>query len=83
MELSKDILTLIGSRITELRMLNKQTQNDLEYLTGIDTGEISKYEKGKRNLTIKTLCKFAIALRVHPKEIFNFELDIREYLNED
>ena len=83
MELSKELLSLIGSRITELRILNNQTQNDLEFLTGIDSGEVSKYEKGKRNLTIKTLSKFAIALKVHPKELLNFELDISKYINED
>lgn len=82
MDLSKDLLVLIGSRIVDLRNLNNQTQNDLEFLTGIDAGEISKYETGKRNITIKTLSKFAIALKVHPKELFNFELDINEYQNE-
>lgn len=83
MDLSKDLLTLIGSRIVELRTLNNQTQNDLEFLTGIDKGEISKYEKGKGNITIKTLSKFAIALKVHPKEFFNFDFDISKYNTED
>ncbi|MEG0915861.1 MAG: helix-turn-helix transcriptional regulator [Myroides sp.] len=79
MDLNKDILTLIGHKIIELRKLNKQTQNDIEFLTGIDTGEISRYESGKRNLTIKTICKFALALNVHPKELLDFEFDITKY----
>ncbi|PZO26587.1 MAG: XRE family transcriptional regulator, partial [Flavobacteriaceae bacterium] len=34
---------------------------------------------GKRNLTIKTLAKFALALNVHPKDLFNFKFDIQKY----
>ena len=83
MELNKDILELIGKRIIELRKINNQTQNDIEFLTGIDTSEISRYESGKRNITVKTVCKFALALNVHPKELFNFDFDIKKYQTED
>lgn len=83
MEASQDLLELIGKRIIELRKINNQTQNDLEFLTGIDTGEISRYEGGKRNITVKTVCKFALALNVHPKELFNFDFDINKYQTED
>lgn len=83
MQLSDELLELIGKRIFELRKINNQTQNDIEFLTGIDTGEISRYESGKRNITIKTICKFAFALNVHPKELFNFDFDINKYQTED
>ncbi|WP_343609784.1 helix-turn-helix transcriptional regulator [Chryseobacterium oranimense] len=74
---------LIGKRIVEIRMRNNQTQQDLEFLTGIDSAEVSKYEKGKRNLTLKTMIKFAVALKVHPKELFDFDFDINRYKNEE
>ena len=83
MEMSADLLELIGKRIIELRKINNQTQNDIEFLTGIDTAEISRYESGKRNITIKTISKFAVALNVHPKELFNFDFDIKKYKTED
>lgn len=83
MEATNDVLELIGKRIIELRKINNQTQNDIEFLTGIDTGEISRYESGKRNITIKTICKFALALNVHPKELFNFEFYIEKYKTKD
>lgn len=79
MELNADLQKYIGRRICELRLKNNQTQQDIEFLTGIDSAEVSKYESGKRNLTLKTLMKFASALQVHPKELFDFEFDIKKY----
>ena len=83
MELNKDLQIYIGKRISELRVRNKQTQQDIEFLTNIDSAEVSKYESGKRNLTLKTLMKFASALQVHPKELFDFEFDIKKYKLDD
>ena len=79
MEFSADLQKYIGRRISEIRLKNNQTQQDIEFLTGIDSAEVSKYESGKRNLTLKTLMKFARALQVHPKELFDFEFDIKKY----
>lgn len=83
MDFQEDLRILIGKRIVEIRMRNNQTQQDLEFLTGIDSAEVSKYEKGKRNLTLKTMIKFAVALQVHPKELFDFDFDINRYKNEE
>jgi transcriptional regulator with XRE-family HTH domain len=79
MEVNADLQKYIGRRISEIRLKNNQTQQDIEFLTGIDSAEVSKYESGKRNLTLKTLMKFARALQVHPKELFDFEFDIKKY----
>ena len=79
MEFNADLQKYIGRRISEIRLKNNQTQQDIEFLTGIDSAEVSKYESGKRNLTLKTLMKFARALQVHPKELFDFEFDIKKY----
>ncbi len=79
MDLNADLQKFIGRRISEIRSKNNQTQQDIEFLTGIDSAEVSKYENGKRNLTLKTLMKFARALQVHPKELFDFEFDIKKY----
>lgn len=76
MDITKDFLKGIGEKITEFRELNKFTQNDLSFLTGIEKSEISRYEKGKINLTISTILKFAKALNVHPKDLFDFEFEL-------
>ncbi|WP_295221292.1 helix-turn-helix transcriptional regulator [uncultured Chryseobacterium sp.] len=83
MDFDQDLRILIGKRISEIRTKNSQTQYDLEFLTGIDSADISKYEKGKRNITLKTMMKFCTALQVHPKELFEFEFDITTYKIEE
>lgn len=81
--MNKDLQVCIGKKISEIRSKNKQTQQDIEFLTGIDSAEVSKYESGKRNLTLRTLMKFASALQVHPKELFDFKFDIKKYKIEE
>lgn len=83
MELNVDVQLYIGRRIAQIRLKNNQTQQDIEFLTGIDSAEVSKYESGKRNLTLKTLMKFASSLQVHPKELFDFNFDISKYKIEE
>ncbi|MGH1517090.1 helix-turn-helix domain-containing protein [Chryseobacterium sp. JK1] len=79
MDINKDLRIHIGKQISVLRTKKKLTQQDLEFFTGIDTADISKYESGKINLTLRTILKFATALQVHPKELFDFEFDITQY----
>lgn len=83
MDIKSDFLEGIGNKIVEFREKNKQTQNDLSFLTGIENSEISRYEQGKINLTISTLLKFAQALNVQPKQLFDFNFDIKKYKIKD
>lgn len=83
MDIKSDFLEGIGNKIAEFREKNKQTQNDLSFLTGIENSEISRYEQGKINLTISTLLKFAQALNVQPKQLFDFEFDMKKYKVKD
>ncbi len=83
MEFNTELQKALGKRISEIRIKNKQTQQDIEFLIGMDSAEVSKYESGKRNLTLKTLMRFAIALQVHPKELFDFKFDIQKYRVEE
>ncbi len=83
MEINEVLRVQIGKRITEIRKTGRQTQEDISFTTGIDSADISKYEGGKINFTLKTLIKFSIALNVHPKELFNFEFDITKYKIEE
>ncbi|WP_312068497.1 helix-turn-helix transcriptional regulator [Empedobacter sp.] len=65
-----------------LSVLNKGKITDLEYLSGIDSSDINKYEKGKTNLTIRNLIRIAKALNVHPKILLDFDFDLNKYSNE-
>lgn len=79
MDILKDLTVGIGKRIKLIRKHKAMTQETLGLITGIDNADISKYESGKINLTLKTIAKFAIALDVHPKELYDFELDVTKY----
>ncbi|WP_313305369.1 helix-turn-helix transcriptional regulator [Empedobacter sp.] len=82
MDITDEFLIEIGKQISYLREKNNQTLDDLEYLSGIDSSDINKYEKGKTNLTIRNLIRIAKALNVHPKILLDFDFDLNKYNNE-
>lgn len=82
MDITDEFLIEIGKQISYLREKNNQTLDDLEYLSGIDSSDINKYEKGKTNLTIRNLIRIAKALNVHPKILLDFDFDVNKYNNE-
>jgi transcriptional regulator with XRE-family HTH domain len=79
MNITEDFLKEIGKIIFLTRTSNKQTLDDLEFLTGIDSSDISKYEQGKINLTIKTLVKLSQALNIHPQDLLRINFDFEKY----
>ncbi|MFT3918208.1 helix-turn-helix domain-containing protein [Cloacibacterium sp.] len=79
MNITEDFLIEIGKRIFQIRDKNKQTLDDIEFLTGIDSSDINKYELGKINLTIKTLLKLSVALKVNPKDLLDVNFDFEKY----
>lgn len=82
MNIKSDFLKEIGRKIILIREEKGQKQSDISYKTGLETSEISKYEQGKINMTFKTFLKFAQALEVHPKDLLEFEFDIKKYESE-
>ena len=82
MDITYEFLIEIGNQISYLREKNNQTLDDLEYLSGIDSSDINKYEKGKTNLTIRNLIRISKALNVHPKILLDFDFDLNKYNNE-
>ena len=58
-ELQADV---IGYRLKELRLKQHLTQEHLAKKVGIDKTQISKIEKGKRNLTLETITRITNAL---------------------
>ncbi|GAA4763969.1 MULTISPECIES: helix-turn-helix domain-containing protein [Flavobacterium] len=69
---------LFGKRLEQLR-----TQQDLSYRAmaercDVDSSDISKIEKGKVDIQLKTILELAKGLNKHPKELFDFEIDFEE-----
>jgi putative transcriptional regulator len=68
-----DLLKKIGIRIVEIRNEKGIKQIDLAYNIDMDDGSLRKIEKGKINLTVKTLSRIAIGLGVETKDLFDFK----------
>ena len=62
----------IGKRIRQLREIQGLTQRKLGEKVNKSNSTISNLEKGKRNVTLKTLEKIASALNVEVPELFNY-----------
>jgi DNA-binding Xre family transcriptional regulator len=51
------------------------SQRGLASLCTIDHSDISKIEKGERNVTLLTVLELATALEVKPKKLLDFDVD--------
>ena len=61
---------ILGRNLKRLRKERKLTLLDLEVATGINNGEISKLERGLKNVELVTITKLAEALEVDVYEFF-------------
>ncbi len=59
----------IGLRIVALRKMQGLTQEDLAGLAEIDRSFLSEIENGHKNLSVETLHKIAVALKVKPSKL--------------
>jgi len=69
-DIPKPIYLRVGRRIAELRRKAGRTQEELAEELDLGWRYISKVERGLENLGLDTLEKFATALRVNIKELF-------------
>ena len=68
----KEYLILLGNHIRQIRLLKKISQTEIAYRCGFDKSNYNTIEAGKRNPTIITLIKIALALEVSLEEILIF-----------
>ena len=68
---NNEILTKLGQTIRQARIRKKLTLLELEVLTGISEGGISKIENGKKNFAITTLIKLAKGLEIPASELLS------------
>ena len=65
-------LKRMGQKIRDLRNDKNWTLYDLEALTNIDSGDLSKIESGYTNSRILTIYKISQALNVSIDKLFDF-----------
>ncbi|WP_143959143.1 helix-turn-helix domain-containing protein [Litoribacter populi] len=63
----------VGRKIAELRKSKSISQEDLVDLTGFTLSQIGRIERGEINTSLSHLSKIAYALKVHPKELLDFD----------
>ncbi|MET3730544.1 helix-turn-helix domain-containing protein [Moheibacter stercoris] len=84
---SKDVLRIYMEKFSEnLRKVRKEKFNSADELsknTSFDSSNYSKYEKAHGNPTIETILKMASAFEIEPKELFDFDFDIKKYKIKD
>ncbi len=68
----KDVNKLFGAKIKEYRIKRNLTQWELSGLVEVDQKHISRIECGKSFPSAKVLEKLAEALKVEPKDLFEF-----------
>lgn len=61
--------TEFGRRLRELRLERDLSQEKLGELAGLDRTYVSSAEAGRRNVSLKTICKLAEALGIEAEEL--------------
>jgi len=72
-------LKSFGKRIEILRTEKNLSLRQLSQNCDIDYSDISKIEKGLRNIQISTILELAKGLDIHPKHLFDFDFDLEKY----
>lgn len=64
---------LFGKNLNNLRKKRELSYRQLATRCNIDNSDLSKIEKGQRNISLSTILELAKGLEIHPKELFDFE----------
>ena len=68
----------VGEKIRNIRQKQGLSLRELEALTGFGHSWLAKLEKGQVNFQIDSLIRLMEALKLQPRELFNFKLMIPE-----
>ncbi len=67
--------TCFGKNLKRIRKSKNLSFRQLATRCNIDYSDLSKIEKGKRNIQLSTLLELSKGLDIHPKVLFEFEFD--------
>ena len=68
-------LKAFGRRLRALRKSKGLSQEQLAWKADSELSQISRMERGIINAGLSQLFKIAEALEIHPKELFDFDLE--------
>lgn len=70
----EEFLIVFGKNLKRLRLERKFSYRELAKRCDIDFSDISKTEKGERNIQLSTVLELAKGLEIEPHELFNFKV---------
>lgn len=70
---------LFGKQLEKQRKLKKLSYRQLAQRCDLDHSDLSKIEKGERNIQLSSVLQLCLGLNIHPKELFDFELDLEDH----
>ena len=65
-----EVNKLFALKVRELRLQNKMSQENLAHCAGLDRTYLQSIEKGDRNVSLETIYKLAVALKIEIKDFF-------------
>jgi transcriptional regulator with XRE-family HTH domain len=69
--MNADPLRQFGKRIRELREAIGASQESLAARAGIHRTYMGAVERGERNVSLRNIVRLAVALGVHPRDLFD------------
>lgn len=72
-EKDREILKEFGKHLKALREDQGLSFREFSKLSGVNTGDIVKYENGESGPNLLTLRKLAIGLKIHPIKLLEFD----------
>lgn len=71
----QEYLKKFGENLKSIREAKGISQRSLASSCTIDHSDISKIERGERNITVLTIVELANALEVKPRKLLDFETE--------
>lgn len=71
-----EFLILFGKIIEKHRIEQNLSYRQLAQRCDIDHSNISKIEKGEINITLSTILELSKGLKLQPKQLFDFKIDL-------
>ncbi|MGS2760992.1 helix-turn-helix domain-containing protein [Sinomicrobium sp. M5D2P9] len=70
----EEFLHLFGQQIDKIREIKGYSYRDIATRSKLSASDISKFAKGRVNITLSSIMELAKGLNVHPKELFDFDV---------
>jgi len=67
-----------GANLKKIREAKYTALSEVDANTKFDSSNYHKYENGTGNPTLKTILELAASLKIHPKQLLDFEFDFKE-----